>query len=339
MLKLLLKLRYLSEYLCARFIYLILKIQPRWMIKAIAGIAGRGAYCLPGVYRMIDANLGVCFPEMSKSEIKRVGRLSVINAARNLLEFFWMSNNSRRIRRCVSCIPDGAAAVEQCLANGERVVFVTAHLGSWEASALTVPFFFPAKIAIVVHPLTNPYLNKFLNSGNRKQVSGLEVIFARGAVRASLKALHQGFNIGILVDQNTKVREGGIFVNFFGLPVPCSKSPADFYRICTQEGIRTRVFFAFSRRDADGRLYVTCQPLPKPESEYDSRDMIRELVNITEEHIRRYPEQYIWLYKRFAHIPRGLDEETMERYPYYARLVKESFYSRARKVDIAEYLP
>ena len=147
-----------------------------------------------------------------------------------------MSNSSRRIKRCLKFDSESKIVLGNCLANDERIVFVNPHLGSWEASALSVPFFCQDKIAAVANPLRNPYLNKFFNSGNRKQVSGFEVIFSRGAVRASLKALRRGFNIGILIDQNTKVREGGTFVNFFNLPVPCSKSPAEFYRSVHRKG-------------------------------------------------------------------------------------------------------
>jgi hypothetical protein len=79
--------------------------------------------------------------------------------------------------------------------------------------------------------------------------------------------------------------------------------------------------------------------LSKPENEYEMREMIQELISTTEDYIRKYPEQYIWLYKRFAHIPRGLDEDRVKRYPYYARLVKESFYSKVKRVNVSDYLP
>ena len=339
MLKFLLKIRYMIEYFCALLVYMLVKIQPHWMIKGMAVVAGRLFYCIPALHKMIDANIATCFPEKSNAEVRSIGRQSVVNAAWNMLEFFWMSNNSRRIKRCLEYNAEAGAVVEKCRANNELSIYVNPHLGSWEASALSAPFFFQTKIAAVANPLKNPYLNKFFNSGNRKQVPGFEVIFSRGAVRASLKALRKGFNIGILIDQNTKVREGGTFVNFFGLPVPCSKSPAEFCRVCSKEGIKLRVFFGVTLRGTDGKLHAKCVPLSKPESEYEPQEMIQELISITESYIRKYPEQYIWLYKRFVHIPRGLDEEKVKRYPYYARLVKESFYSKVKKVNVSDYLP
>ena len=63
-------------------------------------------------------------------------------------------------------------------------------------------------------------------SGNREKVRGLEIIFSSGAIRAATKALRDGRGVGTLIDQNTRVRDGGSFVNFFGLPVSSSTAPA-----------------------------------------------------------------------------------------------------------------
>ena len=67
---------------------------------------------------------------------------------------------------------------------------------------------------------------------------------------------------------------------------------------------------------------------------YDADEMIQELISISEEFIRKTPEQYLWLYKRFAHIPQGIDEKLKKRYPYYARVVKDSFYSKVKNKKI-----
>lgn len=139
--KKLLKIRYIIEYLCALFVYALIKIQPRWMIKGMAVVAGRFFYCIPALHKMIDANIATCFPEKPDAEVRRIGRLSVVNAAWNMLEFFWMSNNSRRIKRCLEYNAETGAIVEKCMANNELSIYVNPHLGSWEASALSAPFF------------------------------------------------------------------------------------------------------------------------------------------------------------------------------------------------------
>lgn len=337
--KILLQIRYLAEYLFAMTAYVLLKIQPRFVIRIFANMAGSLAYLFPPVYKLIEANIKTCFPEKTDREVKKIGRASMVNAIRNMLEFFWMSNNDRRIRRCLFHTERAKKLTQECIKNNERIVFVNPHIGSWEGSALSVPYYLDTPIAAVANPLKNPYLNKLFNSGNRKQVKGLEVIFSKGAVRASIKALKNGSSIGILIDQNTKVREGGTFVNFFGLPVPCSKAPAEFYRACKHDNVKVKVYFGISLRGEDNILRADCIPLSKPENEYEPAEMIQELISISEEFIRKNPEHYIWLYKRFAHIPQGIDEELVKRYPYYSKKVKNSFYSRKKQFNVMDYLP
>jgi hypothetical protein len=68
--------------------------------------------------------------------------------------------------------------------------------------------------------------------------------------------------------------------------------------------------------------------LSKPFEEYaDDREVIQELMHISEDFIRRYPEQYVWLYKRFRYIPQEASEELAARYPFYAARAKASFYN------------
>ena len=61
---------------------------------------------------------------------------------------------------------------------------------------------------------------------NREKAHGLRIIFSRGAAREAIHQMKQGRLLGTLIDQNTRVRDGGEFLDFFGLPVPSSVSPA-----------------------------------------------------------------------------------------------------------------
>ena len=84
-----------------------------------------------------------------------------------------------------------------------------------------------------------------------------------------------------------------------------------------------------------GKAYL--RELPKPVSEYASdEEMIQDITNITVDYIRMAPEQYCWLYKRFQHIPPDTPEEIRKRYPDYARVPKDSFFSRS-KIRQAKY--
>ena len=53
-------------------------------------------------------------------------------------------------------------------------------------------------------------------------------------------------------------------------------------------------------------------------------------MKLSESFIRRYPEQYLWLYKRFQHIPPDCPEELRRRYPYYAKVPSPNFFRKRR---------
>ncbi|MDD5596824.1 MAG: methyltransferase domain-containing protein [Victivallaceae bacterium] len=326
----LLKIRYLIEYIACLGAYFLLKLQPHFIVKAIAWFWGTFTYRLPQVSKLVNANIKTVFPEKNMREVKRIGRASMINMLLNIFEFLWMVNRRKRIEKYTRIAPETVKVLTEYAAGGARLIMVNPHLGSWEASGLMVPYYLDMKLAAVATPLDNPYLNKFFNSGNREKTCGMRIIFSQGAIRSAIKAMREGMNIGLLIDQNTKVRAGGIFVDFFGLPVPSSKAPAELARFALNNKIRTEIVFGVSLRDENGILIGRIRSLKKPFEQYEDREMIQELTNISEEFIRKYPEQYLWLYKRFAHIPADIEEERKARYPFYARTVKKSFYSRVK---------
>ena len=201
------------------------------------------------------------------------------------------------------------------------------------------PFYAGVDMVAIAKPVRNPYLNRLLNRGNREQVTGLEIIFSRGAIRAALKALREGRGVGTLIDQNTRVRDGGEFVNFFGLPVPSSTAPANLKSYCDAHGIPAVIIYGTSVRHPDGRIVAHSRRLSKPFQEYaNAAEVLQELMQISEEYIRRYPEQYLWWYHRFQYIPPDCPPELRARYPFYAGVAKPGFFRRnvGKKTDTSE---
>ena len=81
----------------------------------------------------------------------------------------------------------------------------------------------------------------------------------------------------------------------------------------------------------DGRIRAFGEELSRPFDEYpDDRAVIQEMMNISEKYIRAYPEQYLWLYKRFQHIPPDCPEELRTRYPYYAKTPGPAFFAAGK---------
>ena len=79
----------------------------------------------------------------------------------------------------------------------------------------------------------------------------------------------------------------------------------------------------------DGRNTAHSAYLPKPFDAYaDDREVLQELMKISEKFIRMHPEQYLWFYKRFQYIPPDCPGDLRRRYPDYATVPKASFFRK-----------
>jgi KDO2-lipid IV(A) lauroyltransferase len=305
---------------------------PHFMVKMLARTIGFAMSLIPGFSKLVRANIRTAFPEKDAREVARIGRESFFHLIYNLLEFIWLTDKPARIEKYL-CLPeDVTEKLKAHVAKNERIIFVNPHLGSWEASGLMAPYYAGVNMVAIAKPVRNPYLNNLLNKGNREKEKGLRIIFSRGAVRESIKALRNGLGVGTLVDQNTRVRDGGAFVDFFGLPVPSSKAPAGFMHYCVTNNIPAVIIYGTSVRLENGIVTAHARWLSKPFENYkDETEVMQELMNISEEYIRQFPEQYLWMYKRFQYIPREATPELKAKYPYYSTVAPAKFYSKAKR--------
>lgn len=312
------KTRDLLIYLAVISPYHFIRILPHWAIRALAVFGGYLLNAIPFARNMVRGNIHAAMPELSAAEVARIGRQSLINLTWNMLEFVWIDGIPKRIQRCCCMQEETIEMHKKAKAEGRQFIYVNPHLGSWEASGIAGAFFTGMTMAAIAKPVSNPYLNRLYNTDKREKV-GMKVIFSNGAVRGSIKALRAGMNLGTLVDQNTSIHRGGVYVNFFGLPVSSSPAPAEIKKYCDKHNIPVEILFGVSLRRQDGKTESVCIPLPKPFDQYaDSTEVLQECMNISEKYIRRYPEQYLWFYRRFQCIPAGTAPELQKRFPYYA---------------------
>ena len=320
------------EYLAVRLLAAGVRLLPR---RSLAPLAAAAEFCFRAArsyQRLVRANIRAAMPELAPPEVERISRGSLRNMFRNFLEFVWMNGDPDRVARCCYPPPEIKAMLKAHVAAGRRIIFINPHLGSWEASGLMVPMYADMDMVAIAKPIKNPYINRLLNSGGREKVRGLRIIFSRGAAREAIRQMKLGMHLGTLIDQNTRLRNGGEFLDFFGIPVASSISPAVLKRYCDAHGIPAVIVFGATLRRPDGILHPVCLELPRPFDEYpDDRAVIQEVMKISESFIRQYPDQYLWLYKRFLYIPPNCPEEVRKRYPYYAVDPSATFFRRRRK--------
>lgn len=311
--------RYVIEYAFVKTIYLFIRLLPLKCVFILADFIGFFLYLAPHPRKLIKANLKIAFPDKKSWEIHKIARKNASNIVLSILEFFWFINRHHKLNNLLYMDPKIQPMIDKCVKNKTGLIWVTPHLGNWEVARIAVSNSQDIPMAVVARKLNNPYLNKLINYG--RMADGSRVIPAKGAVKGMIKALKDGCMVATLVDQNTRARDGGIFVNFFGLPVTTSRAPALF-------GRKFKAILAVGGAIRKGYKYETfVEELPKKPKDYQSdEELIQDIISKTEDFICQYPDQYLWMYERWRYIPEDLDEEKKKRYPYYASEVTPRFY-------------
>ena len=195
------------------------------------------------------------------------------------------------------------------------IIVLAMHWGNWELAPRGLKLIDDVKGSVIARRLKNPYLEKMMIDG--REGKDLTVIHEKGAARAIVKALKQNISIGMLVDQNTKTHQGGVFGKFFDLPVTISKTPASLAR-----RMNTMVMLVNCKRTDDG-FEMCLKHLSKNVDEYESdSELSAEMLQLMEEFVKEVPEQWVWLYKRWNYIPTNW-EDKKGMFPYYSIMDKK----------------
>lgn len=272
-----------------------------WRARLGALLGGLAELMLLRSRRIVDVNLQIAFPEWDSVQRRQLRRAHFRELGQAALElgplWYWPLHRSLGLVREVV----GVEQVDMALAQGQGVVLFTAHLGAWEAAVQFIGQRWP--VTVLYMETRNPAINALMAAGRRR--SGARLTPKEDGIRPLLHALQQKAMVGILPDQNVDPREGD-YAPFFGRPA-CTTPLLG--RLAGRR--HSPVFGLFAYRLAHGqgfRLEYVPMPANFPEGEAiaDATAMNAAL----EAAIRKAPEQYWWVHRRFKDQPEGWD------YPY-----------------------
>jgi Kdo2-lipid IVA lauroyltransferase/acyltransferase len=245
-------------------------------------------------------NLRMAMPSLNEGERFAILRGSFSNLGRLLVEFSHFPDlNKENIKNLVAY--EGFEHYENAVGRGKGVIFLTAHFGAWELSCFAHSLY-GNPMKFVVREIDNPKVERLIET--YRGLAGNTPIDKRSASRDILKALRNNETIGILVDQNT-TRDEGVFVDFFGIPAATTPAVATL-------ALRTgaSVIPGFMIWDATTRKYrLRFDP---PVELISSGDPARDIAENTrafnvvlENMIRQYPDQWLWIHRRWKTRPEG----------------------------------
>jgi KDO2-lipid IV(A) lauroyltransferase len=262
-----------------------------WLAQAYAKFLD---VLVPRLRQTARRNLALALPHLDEVARERLIDGVFRSIARILLAFARFSSIRRsHLQEWVRC--EGMEYVEAARKRGRGILFATAHLGNWELSAFAYALLVEP-MQIVVRPFDNPYLDALVE--RRRSLSGNRLIAKTNSARAILKALAANQAVGVLIDQNTSA-ESGVFVNFFGIPA-CAG--VGFAKLAAHSG--ATVIPGFALWSSAERRYVL-RFLPPVEITGDAKQDTQTLHTLLEGVIREYPDQWLWVHRRWKTRPNG----------------------------------
>ena len=261
------------------------------LARATAGLLDAA---LPRLRRVALINLSFAFPELDAQKRHQIVDGVFRSIARLLVGLARFPSLGRsNISEWISY--EGLENYLDAKEMGKGVLIATAHLGNWELSAFAHALM-TESMHVMVRPLDNPLIDRLLE--DRRRLSGNLLIEKRDAARAVIRALRNNDAVGILTDQNTAPAEG-VFVNFFG-KLACAGSA--FVKFAYHS--EAPVIPGFAVWDQGKQRYVL-RFYPKVQLSGDAQVDTQRIHSIFEEIIRQYPDQWMWIHRRWKTRPPG----------------------------------
>ena len=255
---------------------------------------GTLAYLLDAPHRrIVRTNLRLAFPDWSRKKINRTAKRVFQNLGTTFVEICQLATYSKldvvdRVRVV------GAQRWQQALDKNQGLIIVSAHLGNWEFGMQFATCFLQKPALGVAKKIRFKPLNQWLHELRTR--FGTHIIYKKGALPDMRRALRHDGTVGLLVDQSK--RQEGVDVVFFGHRVPATPAAAFL-------GIRCKspILPIFCIREASGQLTIHVdEPLTlnwSGDLRSDVQTNTQLITDAVERMIRKYPDQWFWVHKRW----------------------------------------
>jgi KDO2-lipid IV(A) lauroyltransferase len=254
----------------------------------------------PKLRKTAEFNLKLAFPQWTDAQREATIRGMVRSLGWMAAEFARMPRYTREhIEEII--VLDGHENFLEGQRRGKGVLFLTAHMGAWELSSYAHAVYgYP--LHYMARPLDNARLDGLVN--RYRGLSGNAPIFKNESARLMLRILKEAGTVGILADQNT-MREEGAFVDFFGVPACTTTGIA---RVALHTGAAVVPGYAVwdeSLKKYRLRFEPPLELVRTGDAERDIVENTRRFAKVTEEIVRKYPEQWVWVHARWKTRPQG----------------------------------
>jgi KDO2-lipid IV(A) lauroyltransferase len=289
------------EYAAVWLILKTLGALPRTVGRGFAAsVTGFLFYLQPKLQKTAEFNLRLAFPDWTDAQRKDATRKMVRNLGWMAVEFARFPRLTKEnIEKLV--ILDGHENFLEGQRRGKGVLYLTGHIGAWELSSFAHALY-GYRLHYMARPLDHKRLDALVNQ--YRCSSGNRPIFKNESARVMLKILKDSGTIGILADQNTMPEEG-VFVDFFGKSACTTTGIA---RVALHTGAAVVPGYAYWDETIQKyrlRFEPPVELIRTGDTERDVSENTQRFAKVIEEIIRKHPDQWVWIHKRWKTRPKG----------------------------------
>jgi Kdo2-lipid IVA lauroyltransferase/acyltransferase len=289
------------EYIAVRSIFGFIGMFPLKTSMKIGKTTGNIlASLVPKLKKTANRNLEIALPDLSddkKSEILG-GCLESLGRQLGLVSHFKKFTHDD-VRNLVEL--DGREIFEKTHALGKGMLLFTGHFGSWEVFNL-LPLAFGYPMNLLVRRIDNPKVEAFVDSF--RTFFGGKTIDKTKSARTMFRLLENGEMLGVMADLNAQEREG-VFVDFFGVSASTTTSIA---RLALKTDAIVMPVFAVWNEEKQKYIIHFEQPIDFIKGENNDENiniLTQKVTDAVEKYVRLYPEQWMWIHKRWNTRPKG----------------------------------
>ncbi len=293
----------MRTYLAPRYWLTWLALSLLWCVAhspyrvqmALGKWIGRLFYRVAGHRRRVaEVNVSLCFPELTPDQRARFVKAHFVSVGQGLIEtaMSWWSTG-KRLAPLLHI--EGLEHLQGALATGHGAILLSAHFTSFELGGRLLARRVPFHVMYRRHE--NPLFEAIMK---RSREARFEKAIPREDIRAMLRSLKENKPVWFAPDQNYSA-EHSAFVSFFNIPASTITSTS---RLAKISGAPVVPFFTHRLPENAGyllRLLPMLENFPSDDVQQDTQ----RLSTLLEAEIRRSPEQYLWVHRRFKTRPPG----------------------------------
>jgi len=265
---------------------------PRFIQLLIGSLLGKTGQLVSKKWRITATrNLSATFPQSTPQPLVNqhfrslgIGLIEMANA-------WWGADHKLQQQVTV----EGLEHLDEAQKKGQGVILLSAHFTTLEIGGRLLSLFRP------IHAMYREQDNKIFNQAMVDgRLSFLQSLIKKSDLRGMLRLLRKNQIIWYAMDQNS-TDASAVFTRFFG--IPCSTS-ATTSKLAQRSGAAV-IPFSTRRTEAENRYHLTIHPPLEPFPSDDAVADTQLIMDLFESEIRKAPEQYLWIHRRFKKQPEG----------------------------------